>query len=165
MLLVFLILVFATNNTTCNRNHKHWSCVNYLSKVKVVVKVQAFGNEYDVDSITAKAKKLAGKDVSVYIKPEDGKDYIQIYGRQNNERLFKWIRRDYIDSHDNLDYYKVLVAKSNGSGAFGEALTSPVVGLPGQGHTQTFISIGKFETIEEAEACLKYIKTKMLPSL
>ena len=45
------------------------------SKVKVVVKVQAFGNEYDVDSITAKAKKLAGKDVSVYIKPEDGKAY------------------------------------------------------------------------------------------
>jgi len=59
-----------------------------------------------------------------------------------------------------LDLYKVFVAKSNGSGEFGETLTSPLVGLPGQGHTQTFISIGHFQTLPEAEACLKFIKTK-----
>jgi len=28
-------------------------------------------------------------------KPSDNNEYIQIYGRQNNERTFKWIRREY----------------------------------------------------------------------
>lgn len=94
------------------------------------------------------------------VKPNDGFEYIQIYGRQNNERIFKWIRKDYIDPHENLDTYKVFVAKSNGSGEFGETLTSPIVGYPNQGHTQTFISIGNFKTLYEADACLKYIKTR-----
>ena len=94
-------------------------------------------------------------------KPSDNNKYIQIYGRINNERTFKWILRKYVDPHENLDKYKVILPKSNGSGSFGEALTMPIVGLAGQGHTQTFISIGKFNTLEEAEACLKYIKTKL----
>ena len=93
-------------------------------------------------------------------KPSDGRDYIEIYGRLNNERTFKWILRDYIESHDNLDKFKVFVPKSNGSGVFGETLTMPIIGFPAQGHTQTFISIGKFDTQYEAKACLKYIKTK-----
>lgn len=28
------------------------------------------------------------------------------------------------------------------------------------GHTDTFISVGKFDNVGEAQACLKYIKTK-----
>lgn len=102
----------------------------------------------------------------IYItKPNDGNDYIELYGRQNNERKFAWIRRDYVDNHDNLDKYKVFVAKSNGSGAFGETLTSPIVATPAQGHTQTFISIGKFDTEYEANSCLNFIKTKFARTL
>ena len=81
-------------------------------------------------------------------KPSDNNKYIQIYGRINNERTFKWILRKYVAPHENLDKYKVILPKSNGSGSFGEALTMPIVGLAGQGHTQTFISIGKFNASE-----------------
>ena len=49
---------------------------------------------------------------------------------------------------------------SNGSGAIGEVLSTPLVGEPLVGHTETFISFGTFETREEAENLLKYIKTK-----
>ncbi len=61
--------------------------------------------------------------------------------------------------------YKVLLPESNGSGALGEVLSTPLIGQPliGQpliGHTQTFISIGNYETLKEAENLLKYIKTK-----
>ena len=54
---------------------------------------------------------------------------------------------------------------SNGSGAIGEVLSTPLVGEPlvGEplvGHTQTFISFGAFDNREEAENLLKYIKTK-----
>lgn len=90
--------------------------------------------------------------------PQD-KDCIRIYGRQNNERTYKWIKRAYVQEHDNLNKYKVLLPKSNGSGAIGEVLSTPLVGTPLVGHTQTFISFGAFDTEKEAENCLKFIKT------
>ncbi|MGQ7357657.1 Eco57I restriction-modification methylase domain-containing protein [Streptococcus suis] len=95
--------------------------------------------------------------------PQD-KNCIRIYGRQNNERTYKWIRKEYVQEHENLNKYKVLLPKSNGSGAIGEVLSTPLVGTPLVGtplvgHTQTFISFGAFDTEKEAENCLKYIKT------
>ena len=36
-------------------------------------------------------------------KPNDGHDYIQILGRVGTQRVFKWLRRDYINGADNLD--------------------------------------------------------------
>lgn len=93
-------------------------------------------------------------------KPRDGKAYVQILGRQNNQRIFKWIRRDYLTDHPNIDKFKVLVPSSNGSGHLGEVLSSPIIEEPNQGHTETFISFGAFDNVQEAEYLLKYIKTK-----
>lgn len=93
-------------------------------------------------------------------KPNDGKDYIQIFGRDNNTRTYKFIRRDYVNKVTNLNKWKIFVPKANGSGALGEVLTTPVIGQPVIGHTESFISIGAFESKEEAEACYKYICTK-----
>ena len=98
-------------------------------------------------------------------KPNDEKEYIKIYGRLKNERVFKWICKDYIDNHENFYKWKVFVPKSNGSGAIGEVLSTPIVGEPIVGHTQTFISIGKFDTQFEAESLFKYIKTKFARTL
>lgn len=41
-----------------------------------------------------------------------------------------------------------------------KVLGKPIIGEPGEGCTQTFITIGNFDTREEAENCLKYLKTK-----
>ena len=65
-----------------------------------------------------------------------------------------------MNTPDNFDYYKVMIPKTNGSGAIGEVLSTPMVGEPMVGHTETFLSIGKFANESEAIACLKYIKTK-----
>ena len=97
--------------------------------------------------------------------PETGREYIRIYGKENGKRVYKWIRKDYVKQQDNLYKYKVMVPKANGSGALGEVLSTPLVGQPlvGQplvGFTETFISIGEVETNEEAEAILKYVKSK-----
>ena len=97
--------------------------------------------------------------------PDDGKDYIQMLGRINNRRIYKYIRRDYVKHVDNLDYYKVYVAQANGSGEFGETMSEPVVEKPGVGSTETFLSIGKFKTIDEGRALEKYIKTKFARAL
>ena len=56
--------------------------------------------------------------------------------------------------------WKVFVPKANGTGAIGEVLSTPLIGEPLIGHTQTYISIGKFDTQLEAENCMKYIKSK-----
>lgn len=85
---------------------------------------------------------------------------IQIYGREGNDRIFKYIQKDYVTAHPNLEKYKVILPGSNGSGILGEVLSSPIVATPHIGHTQTFISFGAFESYKEAENLLKYLKTK-----
>ena len=92
--------------------------------------------------------------------PDDGNDYVQVLGLANKRRVYKWIRRDYINAPDLLDKYKIFSPEADGSGEFGEKLTDPLVVGKGIGATQTFITIGAFDTRAEVEACLKFIKCK-----
>lgn len=122
-----------------------------------IKKMLSSGHAYDLTSNIF--EKL--KDVLFFEKcPGNKHDYVKIYGKIDNERLFMWVSKNYIREHDNLLKYKVMLPKSNGSGAIGEVLSTPVVGQPVVGHTQTFISVGALETELEAENLLKYIKTK-----
>ena len=75
--------------------------------------------------------------------------------------MWKYISKQFIDSsHENLNKYKVILPTSNGSGAIGEVLSTPLVGEPLVGYTRSFIGIGKFDNKYEANACFKYIKSK-----
>ncbi|MDU5201398.1 Eco57I restriction-modification methylase domain-containing protein [Finegoldia magna] len=94
------------------------------------------------------------------IEDSSKQDYYRIIGRQGNKRIFKWIKKDFIEDNGNLYAYKVIVPAANGSGTIGEVLSTPLIGEPLIGYTQTFISIGCFETYEEANNLLKYIKCK-----
>lgn len=94
--------------------------------------------------------------------PQDGMEYIRILGRKNNERVFKWVRADYINEVSNLAKYKIFLPAASGNGVLGETLTSPMVCEPNVGSTESFMSIGAFNTRDEAEAALKYIKTKFV---
>ena len=98
-------------------------------------------------------------------EPHDKENYIQIVGLFKKKRTYRWIKRQYISNHENLEKYKVFVPKSNGSGAIGEILSTPLIGEPLIGHTQTFISIGAFDTHYEATAVLKYVKSKFARTL
>ena len=93
-------------------------------------------------------------------KTDETEDWVKIFGLLNGKRAYRWIKRKYLQVPENFEFFKVFLPKSNGSGALGEVLSTPLIGQPLIGHTQSFISIGKFETESEAEACLKYIKTK-----
>lgn len=93
-------------------------------------------------------------------KPNDDFDYAKILGREKNNRILKWIKKSYVKVPDNFDSYKVFIPKANGTGAIGEVLSTPIVGEPIVGSTTTFLSVGKFNTQDEAENCMKYIKTK-----
>ena len=111
------------------------------------------GHQYDITTnIFGKLKELFQEE------PQEG--YVGLCGRDRTKRCIRYIKRKYIEDHPNLEKYKVFVPKSNGSGAIGEVPSTPLIGEPLIGGTQTFISIGAFDSRSEAEACLKYIKTK-----
>ena len=85
---------------------------------------------------------------------------LYVLGLVKNVRMYKYIQLKYIEPSDNMMKYKVILPKSNGTGALGETLSTPLIGSPLMGYTQSFIGIGAFNNINEAEACLKYIKSK-----
>lgn len=92
--------------------------------------------------------------------PKKSTEYATILGRENNKRVYKYIKQEYINNVDNFLFYKVLIPQATGSGIFGETFSSPFVEGPRTGSTETFISIGKFEKASEAESLRKYICTK-----
>ena len=129
-------------------------------------KYLSHGHQFDLSSNIFKRLDFIFSDK----KPDDGFEYIQILGRFENQRVLKWVRKEYIIRHPNLEKYKVFLPKSNGSGAIGEVLSTPLIGEPliGEpliGGTETFMSFGSFDTKFEAESCLKYIKTKFARTL
>ena len=92
-------------------------------------------------------------------------EYIRILGRDSNKRNYKYILRKYVTDVSNLDAYKVFFAKATGTGQFGETLPDAIIGLPGDGATVTYISIGNFAILDEAKSCIKYTKTKFVRTL
>lgn len=91
---------------------------------------------------------------------DNGSEYIGIIGLNKGNRVQRWINRKFIQSIDTLYSYKVLIPEANGTGAIGEILSTPMIGTPMIGHTDTFLSIGNFSNQSDATNCLKYIKTK-----
>lgn len=89
---------------------------------------------------------------------------IRILGlvQPGNKRAYKWINSKYVEDNGNLYSYKVILPMANGSGALGEVLSTPLIGEPLIGYTQSFLGIGSFKVQHEVEAVFKYVKTKFV---
>ena len=96
------------------------------------------GHEYDLTS------NILDKNPALFFetKPNDGDDYVRIYGRQGGKRVFRFFERSFLQPVDGLNGYKVILPESNSDGTFGETLVSPFVAEPDVVTTQTFITIG-----------------------
>jgi len=97
--------------------------------------------------------------------PQDGANFVQVLGLVKNRRCTRWIRRDYLSGPESFARFKVVVPASRGHlGTLGSepalVMGEPILGHPDVAVTQTFITIGSFETEQEAQACLKYVSTK-----
>ncbi|MDN6899861.1 Eco57I restriction-modification methylase domain-containing protein [Oenococcus sicerae] len=107
----------------------------------------------------------------IFKERSQNQSFVKVLGLINNKRLYRFVDRKYIDvTHQNFDKYKVLLPKSNGSGALGEVISTPLIGTPliGTpliGYTRSFIGIGAFESKNEADAALKYVKTKFMRTM
>ena len=104
---------------------------------------------------------------NVFIETKDNNSsYSRVLGRANNKRAYRYIKNEYFKGAPNHSFYKVFIPKSDGAaGTVGKPIPArvsgtPIIAYPGDGHTQTFMSIGCFKTFDEAENLFKYIKTK-----
>ena len=100
-----------------------------------------------------------------YKKSKPNDNWIGFVNRIKGQRTICYIEKKYVIDNPFLSTYNVLVPESNGTGAIGEVLSTPLIGEPliGEpliGVSDTFISIGKFKSRNEAESCMKYVKTK-----
>lgn len=99
--------------------------------------------------------------LDVFTETQEKDEDVAIIGVINNKRVKRYIDRKYLDlEKTNLNKWKVLVPKSNGSGVLGEVLSTPLIAEPIMGYTQTFLGIGAFDNESEAQAAYKYIISK-----
>jgi len=92
-------------------------------------------------------------------------EYVEVLGLIKKRRVTRWIRSEYLTGPDSFAKHKVVVAKANGSGVFGEALATPTVVGPNVAITQSFMTIGAFDRDADANACLSYVKSKFARTL
>lgn len=99
-------------------------------------------------------------------EPTDA-DYFRVLGRLKNDRAYCWIKKDFVRGRveEYIGEWKIFLPKANGrTGTIGKEIakliSTPVIGKPTDICTDTFLVVGTFETPQEAEACLKYIKSR-----
>ena len=143
------------------QEHPEIKDMTFVFKGKTVPLISK-GHDYDLTSNIF--EKLYGI-VFFDEPPHDENQYIQILGRKDNKRQKYYIKTSYVANHANLNTYKLFFPKSNGSGLFGEPMSDAEIGCPGEGHTQTFLSIGRFGSLNEAEGMSKYVRTKFLRTM
>lgn len=147
----------------------------YVSLDKIFYTMSSYRIKDDEELLDIFGTKTGGMVSNIFEKDKNGgfKDKpfegsIAIHGRLNYKRVIKYVDKRYINYPDNLDYYKVLVPNSNGTGMIirennsepQDVIGKTIVAKPGEGHTQTFIGFGKFSTLEEAVNLDKYINSK-----
>ena len=143
------------------------------NRFNLEVLYQDFPECADIISSEGKERRIvssAFEKLPVFMDKQTKKSDIRILGLLGAKRQYRWIQAKYIESNSNLHKWKVFVPASNGaSGTLGQQaariISKPVIGTPEEGITQTFISVGAFETESEAQAVLKYVKSKFARAL
>lgn len=142
----------------------------YLSQQNSLDTIIYTQNKFDLDELNKDCPGLNRTDkrlesnifkLPVFKSSKEDERDLAVIGLSDRKREIRYVNKKYIDlSHPNLKKWKVILPKSNGSGAIGETLSTPLIGEPLIGYTRTFIGIGAFSTESEANACIKYIKSK-----
>jgi hypothetical protein len=160
-----------------NINEKVSSNLNFKSIIEIIhlqnkfILEKLYNDFPDFKSIigsNGKERRLTSpifEQLNVFTETNQSNEDINIFGLIKNKRVSKCLNIKYLDNHPNINKFKVLVPKANGSGKLGETLSSPFIAEPTTGFTFSYISFGAFDKKEESTAVLKYLKTKFLRTL
>lgn len=101
----------------------------------------------------------------IFRKSQDSVHSIRVIGlEEGNKRTERFVEAKIINDL-KLNKWKVFMPKAIGSGSFGEALSELLIGEPKTCCTYTFLQVGAFTSKEEAENCMRYLKTKFTRAL
>ena len=99
--------------------------------------------------------------IPAFTEDKSSESDIRTLGIFQQKREWRYILEKYVDkNHQNLSKYKVVLSVANGNGEFGQTLGTPVILKINEAYTRSFIGIGAFDKEEDAEALLKYLKSK-----
>lgn len=139
------------------------SSIFLQNKFNLTALYSSYPNLRELIGSNGKEKRLTTSiftQLPIFYDEQISEDYVKILGLIDNKRVFKWIDNRYLESPKNFEKYKIIIPKSNGTGAIGEVLSTPLIGEPLIGYTQSFISIFSLKNEMEAESALKYINSK-----
>lgn len=132
--------------------------VKYMQQKRQSITELGPNEEYELKSSSFEAIPYVFEDVV-----NNPQDYFHILGLINSKRVWKYVRKEYMDARyaeNNISKYKVLVPESSSNGVLGETLGTFEIGYPNDSSTTTFIGIGSFESLDEAKNCASYLKSK-----
>lgn len=100
-------------------------------------------------------------------EPDRPEDYYKILGLEGGKRVFKWVKKKYLSprfpERNNIGKYKVFISNADGAaGQIGKPIPARILGKaviaePDTSSIPTFMSIGCFDTKDEALNTEKYI--------
>ena len=147
--------------------------IHQQNKLELDVLYQDHPNYINIIGSNGTERRLTTKifeQLPCFFNQKENDKQIGVLGLIHNQRVYKYINMKYITVDEKLKSFKVLVPASNGTGALGEILSTPLIGEPliGEpliGFTQSFIGFGCFKDKQAAESLMKYIKTKFARTL
>ena len=129
-----------------------------ISEHLEITDINGAGTKYKI--VSASVEQLPDVFKNVAVRDDD----LRILYKGKSSRGVRFIERRYIQPNEYVDTFNVCIPESNGAGSF-EKFSSPVILKPGCITSDTFLSIGVFESEKEANAALSYIKTKFVRAL
>ena len=91
---------------------------------------------------------------------------LRILGLEGSKRVYRYIPQDYpLPKRDLLNSYKIFIPRNVGIGEFGDFTPTTVIASPKDLCTETFIQVGPFKSITEANNADDYIHTKFFRAL
>ena len=131
--------------------------IRFNEAIPIVRKIQKF-KELSFDKIVS-SRKPFGFATNVVINEKKGENDVEIYAYPKKGYISK---EKIIKNRDWIDKYKILLAKAYGErGSFPYMMLSkPFIALNNTCCSETYIVIGPYDSINETENTLSYIKTK-----
>lgn len=134
-----------------------------------------FSDEFYKDNPDAKSKVAAGtanmlasnvfKSIPEVFSDSPNSNSLKIYGIFNKERIIRYIPEKWIIPNPYSDTFNVLITESNNAGKFGETLTDFIICKPKECTSDSYISIGCFDSEDKAINLTKALKTKFFRAM
>lgn len=152
-------------------NHKEFGTIQSIVYLQTKFNLDILFEKYpETQSAIGTEKRLVSsifeKAPTIFADKQIDANYVRVLGIQNRKRVYKYIMKEVLDSFGNIDKFKVILSSADGaSGTLSQDSPARIIGTPemsskNEGYTQTFISIGDFDTEIEMKNLYRYLKCK-----